>query len=79
MDYFPGPLSTGFPAAFHLPNPPSSARASGIPDFLSVSAARALVSSAAQLQYVTTGFPSARSCSAAEATESRGSEMARGM
>lgn len=49
------------------------------PSIRSVSAARALVSSAFQLQYVTTGLARARSCSTLRSTDERGIQIAPGM
>jgi hypothetical protein len=73
------PVSIGWPVCRQFANPPRSARASVNPSFRSVSAARALVSSAGQLQYVTIGFPSLRNCSRLLVTASNGIDMAPGM
>jgi hypothetical protein len=56
--YRSSPVAIGFPSDRHFSNPPSTAHTSGKPRRRSSSAARALVCSATQLQYVATGLPS---------------------
>src|SRR5262249_25948834 len=60
------PFATGLPSDVHFTYPPVTARTSAKPTFRKSSAARALVCSAGQLQYVTIGLRSDRSCSRCE-------------